>query len=134
MPLAGSCLCGAVQYEVDALASPIGHCHCRTCRKANASAFTSTARVARSGFRFTSGEDKLSAFESTAGKLRRFCSVCGTEVLAEWLNQDAVILRVATLDDDPGARPVVHIWTSHDVPWLMDVDGVARLPEGVKPK
>jgi len=133
MALTGSCLCGAVRYEADQLASPIGHCHCRTCRKANSSAYTSTARVARSAFRFTAGEDKLNAFESTPGKLRRFCSVCGTEVLAEWLNQDVVILRVATLDDDPGVRPVVHIWTSHDLPWLTDEGDVLRLPEGVKP-
>lgn len=133
MPLVGSCLCGSVQYEADQLASPIGHCHCRTCQKANSSAYTSTARVSRSAFRFTAGEDMLSAFESTPGKLRRFCSVCGTEILAEWLNQDSLILRVATLDDDPGVRPVVHIWTSHDLPWLTDEGDVARVPEGVKP-
>ncbi len=132
MALKGSCLCKAVQYEADALASPIGHCHCQTCRKASSSAYTSTARVARSAFRFISGEDRLTAYESTPGKARRHCSVCGTEVLAEWIDQPHVILRVATLDDDPGARPVVHIWTSHDAPWLVDVGDVPRLPEGMK--
>jgi hypothetical protein len=132
MPFAGSCLCKAVRYEVDKFASPIGHCHCQTCRKASASAYTSTARVSRRDFRFLAGEEKLSAFESTPGKLRRFCSGCGTEVLAEWLTQDQVILRVATLDDDPGVRPVVHIWTSHDAAWLTDEGDIVRLPEGVK--
>ncbi len=63
MPLVGGCLCGSVRYEADQLASPIGHCHCRTCRKANANAYTSTARVVRGAFRFTAGEEKLSAFE-----------------------------------------------------------------------
>ena len=38
--------------------------------------------------------------------------------MAEWLDRDHLILRVATLDDDPGAMPSVHIWTSHDVRWL----------------
>lgn len=132
MTLHGSCLCKAVRYEADALASPIGHCHCQTCRKASASAYTSTARVARSAFRFVSGEDNLTAYESTPGKLRRHCSVCGTEVLAEWIDQPHIILRVATLDDDPGTRPAVHIWTSHDAPWLVDAGDVPRLPEGVK--
>ena len=37
--IAGSCLCGAVAYEADALSGPIGHCHCRTCRKAHSAAF-----------------------------------------------------------------------------------------------
>jgi len=131
MALKGSCLCKLVQYEVDALASPIGHCHCQTCRKASASAYTSTARVDRSAFRFISGEDSLTAYESTPGKLRRHCSVCGTEVLAEWVDQPYVILRVATLDEDPGVKPVVRIWTSHDAPWLVEAEDRPRLSEGL---
>lgn len=133
MPLRGSCLCKAVQYEADALASPIGHCHCRTCQKSNASAYTTTARVDRASFRIVTGADRLTAYESTPGKLRRHCSVCGTEVLAEWLAQPQVILRVATLDDDPGVRPVVRIWTSDDVPWLVEDNDVPRLPKGLNP-
>ena len=45
MPFPGSCLCGAVRYEIDGLDMPVGHCHCTTCRKAHASAFTTTAGV-----------------------------------------------------------------------------------------
>lgn len=41
----GSCLCGAIEYEVDQLDMPISHCHCRTCRKAHAAAFAPTAGV-----------------------------------------------------------------------------------------
>lgn len=132
MPFLGSCLCKAVQYEVEVLDTPIGHCHCNTCRKACSSAYTSTARVARDKFRWICGAEKLTAYESTPGKVRRFCSVCGSEILAEWIDQPQLILRVASLDDDPGARPAVHIWTSHDVPWLQDEHALPRLPEGVR--
>lgn len=114
----GSCLCKSTTYEVDSLAGPIGHCHCRTCQKAHAAVFASTARVNRSAFRWTSNTDKLGSFESTPGKLRHFCTQCGSHLMAEWLNRDNVILRVATLDDDPQSKPSLHIWTSHDVPWL----------------
>jgi ADP-ribosyl-[dinitrogen reductase] hydrolase len=127
--LKGSCLCGAVRYEVDQLDSPIGHCHCQTCRKAHASAFATTARVLREHFRWTAGEDRLNAFESSPGKLRRFCSVCGTQMMAEWVAQPQIVLRVPTLDDDPGTRPVVHIWTSHDQPWLVEAGEAARYAE-----
>ena len=44
--------------------------------------------------------------------------MCGSHILAERAGEPHVVLRVATLDDDPTVRPVVHIWTSHDVPWL----------------
>ena len=54
----GSCLCGAIVYEVDQLDMPILHCHCTTCRKAHAAAFTSTAGVNRDHFRWVEGKDK----------------------------------------------------------------------------
>jgi hypothetical protein len=114
----GSCLCGAVAFEVDRLASPIGHCHCRTCRKAHGAAFATTARVERSHFRWVRGAEALRAFESSPGKLRHFCGQCGTHLIAEWIDQPAVILRLGALDDDPGARPAVHIWLGDAVPWL----------------
>ncbi len=43
--------------------------------------------------------------------------------------QPHVILRVATLDDDPGARPEFDIWTSRDVPWLTDDGETPHHPE-----
>ena len=129
MTLQGSCLCGAVRYELDQLDMPIGHCHCETCHKAHAAVYVSTAGVMRGHFRWTAGAEKLSAYESSPGKLRRFCSACGTHLLAERPAQPHVIVRVATLDDDPGVRPTMHIWTSHDAPWLTDDEGLPRYLE-----
>lgn len=122
-------MCGTVRYEVDQLDMPIAHCHCTICRKAHASAFATTAGVLREHFHWKMGEDQLRAFESSSGKLRWFCSICGTHLMAERLGQAHVILRVATLDDDPGCKPVMHIWTSHDVDWLLDPADVPRYSE-----
>ncbi|MCX7067923.1 MAG: hypothetical protein NTW85_09555 [Methylococcales bacterium] len=33
-------------------------------------------------------------------------------------NLPHVIVRVATLDEDPNMTAQQHIWTAHDVPWL----------------
>jgi hypothetical protein len=114
----GSCLCGAVVYEIDRLNGPIFHCHCTTCRKAHAAAFASTAGVKREHFRWLRGEEKLSSFESSPGKRRYFCSVCGSHLVASRDTQVHVVLRVATLDEDPHAGLQAHIWTSHDASWL----------------
>jgi ribosomal protein S18 acetylase RimI-like enzyme len=125
----GSCLCGAIRYEIDDLDGPINHCSCRTCRKAHAAAFTSTAAVDRAHFRWLAGQDKLSSFESSPAKLRYFCSVCGSHLVAERAVQSHVILRVATLDDDPGQKPALAIWRSHEVPWLDYGPGVPGFAE-----
>lgn len=129
MGFKGSCLCGAVRYEIDQLDMPIRHCHCITCRKAHAAYHNTGAGVLREHFRWIQGEDKLTAYESSPGKLRRFCSICGSQVISEKPDQPSIILRVATLDDDPGARPSAHIWTSHSAPWLVDPEDTPSYPE-----
>lgn len=129
MPMKGSCLCRAVRYEVERLDMPIVHCHCATCRKAHASAYATSAGVAREHFRWTAGDETLRAYESSPGKRRHFCPACGTHLMAERDGQAHVILRVATLDEDPGLRPAMHIWMAHDAPWLHDGEDVARYDE-----
>lgn len=59
--LTGSCLCGAVAYEVEAELSAIAHCHCETCRKAHGAAFSSIGAVPKAAFRWTRGQDLLGA-------------------------------------------------------------------------
>lgn len=130
MAVEGSCLCGGVRYEVDELASPIGFCHCLTCQKAHSSACVPTARIEPAHFRWLQGHELLKGFESSPGKIRQFCIQCGSHILAIKDGQDQWILRVATLDGDPDERPAVHIWTSHDVPWLSTAN-LPTFPEGL---
>lgn len=118
--LNGSCACGALRYEVDQLDMPIQNCHCHTCRKTHAAPFAPTAGVLRAHFRWLEGQEQLTSYESSPGKLRHFCARCGSHLMAERPGQPHVIVRVATLDDDPGQRPAAHIWYSHDAAWLQD--------------
>ncbi len=114
----GSCLCVQIQYEVQALASAIQHCSCRSCRKAHAAAFNTAAAVKPEHFKWLSGEHLLKSFESSPGKHRYFCGNCGTHLLKKTDGRETFTLRVATLDDDPGQVPALQIWASHAVPWL----------------
>ncbi|MBA2672234.1 GFA family protein [Ramlibacter sp.] len=125
----GSCLCATVQYEVLKFSAPIDHCSCRMCRKAHAAAFNTAAGVLRQDFRWTAGAQAVKAYESSPGKLRHFCSNCGSQLLSERTGQPMMFLRVATLDEDPGLRPEFRIWKSHEVPWLAYGDLIATYEE-----
>jgi hypothetical protein len=124
----GSCRCGAVSYEITRLDS-LGHCHCVTCRKTHSAAFATTGGVARENFCWLTGEDKLTAYHSSPGKRRFFCSICGSQMVAIRDGSSNVILRAATLDDDPGLRPQRHIWCSQAVPWLVDDGAIPSYAE-----
>ena len=125
----GSCLCGKVAYSSGDLLTPIGLCHCQTCQKAHASANAPTARAPKAEFRWTRGADLVAAYESTPGKNRWFCPHCGTHLMAEWADQDQVILRIGSLDTKLDRRPVVHIWTSHSNPMLEAPPGTPEFAE-----
>jgi hypothetical protein len=130
--LSGSCLCGSVAYEVDAPIGPIVHCHCRTCRKTHGSAFSTVSPVPRDRFRWTRGEDLLGAFESSPGKFRRFCTRCGSHVLADRPAQPNVLLRLGCLDTEIAEKPRVHIWRSEGACWYDPSDQIPELPEGAR--
>lgn len=128
--LSGSCLCGGVRYESRGPAGPLLNCHCETCRKAHGAAFSTTTRVPREGFRWTTGEEILSSYESSPGKRRFFCSRCGSQLIAAWDSEAEIIIRVGSLDTDPGSKPVLQIWTDLKAPWYELDAHLPTIPRG----
>lgn len=129
--LTGSCLCGGVAYEADAELGRIAHCHCPTCRKTHGAAFSSVTAVPREKFRWVRGAELLGSFESSPGKFRRFCTRCGSHVMAERTAQPTVLLRLGCLDTAVGERPQVHIWRSLGASWYDPKKQVDEMPEGL---
>lgn len=116
----GSCLCGAVTYVLTSQPKAAAHCHCTMCRKHHGAAFATHASVPRTDLRYLSGEDLLSAYNSSASIVRRFCSVCGSSI--EWggspTHPDWVSVAVATLDTPIALGPIRHIHLESRVGWL----------------
>ncbi|MEQ1833217.1 MAG: GFA family protein, partial [Candidatus Eisenbacteria bacterium] len=78
--LRGSCLCGAVRYEIAADPLHMYYCHCATCQKATGTAFATNILVPADGFAVVAGRDRLGAFESSPDKRRYFCASCGSPI------------------------------------------------------
>ncbi|HYS81089.1 MAG TPA: GFA family protein, partial [Anaeromyxobacteraceae bacterium] len=81
--LDGSCLCGAVRYQLEGELGPIVCCHCSMCRKAQGTAFATNAPVEAARFHITRGEQALRAYPSSPGKWRCFCSICGSPLFSK---------------------------------------------------
>src|SRR5688500_20197942 len=71
--LKGTCLCGAVRYEVRGPVSHVTHCHCAMCRKAHGASFGSYGRVERRDFVVLSGAADIASYRSSPHVHRSFC-------------------------------------------------------------
>ncbi len=127
----GSCLCGGIQFEADSVPL-ITTCHCSKCRKTRGSAFSVTACVPITQFRFLRGEDLIQAHQPSTGTYaNRFCRSCGSN--APWVNVERklVLVPAGLLDDDPGVRPALHMFVGSKAPWWEIADGARQFEEWV---
>ena len=126
--LAGSCLCGAVRYEVADAFEYALICHCSNCRRATGSAFKPFGGIPRDRLRLTQGAENLLIF-GDATTHDAHCRSCGSLLYS--LVRDASYLHVTygTLIDPPTLRPQKHIFVGSRAPWLEITDDLPQSDE-----
>ena len=126
----GSCLCGAIRYEISGPFDEMHHCHCSMCRKAHGAAFSTFARVSRASLRFLAGTEQLRHFRSSPPVQRSFCGGCGSSLLFQFdALPEVVWVAAGTLDDDPAMRPQAHIYVASKAPWFEITDDLPQHAE-----
>jgi hypothetical protein len=131
MMVRGSCLCGAVRFELHGRPGPIAYCHCSLCQRASGSAFAINAPVRSEHLRWVAGRDAVTEYESSPGELRAFCSTCGSPVYRRRKGEpDSWRIRLGTLDGDPERRPLAHFWVSAKAAWFEISDDLPQYPRG----
>jgi hypothetical protein len=130
----GSCLCRSVRYEVTGPIGDFGYCHCTSCRKASGSAHAANAPIASEDFRLLSGADTLREYESSPGKVRVFCSRCGSPIYAVLRARPEVLrIRLGSLDTPLDASPKAHTWVSDKAPWEPIEGDLPQFPQWAAP-
>ena len=77
-------------------------------------------------------EDLLTSFKSSPSKIRYFCSKCGAHIYAYVEGQDEYVLYLGTLDDDPGQKPIRHIFVSEKASWYSIDDQLPQFDQWPK--
>lgn len=125
MAMTGSCLCGAVRYEITGSFKSMGNCHCSMCRKSHGAAFATRGLINPDQFRWTSGEASVQGYDSSPGTRRCFCRTCGSALVSMHAGTVGEVV-VGTLDDDPGMRPREHIFVGSKAPWHEITDALPQ--------
>ncbi len=128
----GSCLCGGVKYQINGMLTQARNCHCSMCRKAQGAAFRSRASANVSEFEWIQGEHLVTFYESSPGNHRGFCRVCGSPIVSKFAGTSYYGVALGTLDDDPSARPELHVHVESKATWFMITDDLPQFPVGPK--
>ena len=101
----GSCHCGAVRFQIDAVLGELTTCDCSLCVKRNAV----MAKVPEAALTVLAGEEALTLYQWNTGRARHyFCRICGIYVFhRKRAAPDHFGVNVFCLDGfDPATLPV----------------------------
>jgi hypothetical protein len=86
--------------------------------------------VERDAFVLLAGQDVLREYESSPGKLRAFCSNCGSPIYAYLTaSPDVLRIRLGSLDTPFRKQPRAHTWVSDKAEWEPIEDSLPQFPE-----
>lgn len=117
----GSCVCGAVRFEVTAPFKAFQYCHCSRCRKKSGTAHVANVFVALDQFRWQQGEELVRRFELPDAKYwcSGFCTQCGSSM--PWLSKTGKswIVPAGAFDDDVPERPARNVYFASRASWYV---------------
>ena len=120
----GSCLCGAVRFEVEGELAEPDACHCSQCRRWSGHFWAST-NVPREAFTLP-GEDKVAWYQSSERIRRGFCASCGSVLFwgpADW---DKIAVAMGAFDLPTGTHLEKHIFVASMGEYYEIADGVPQ--------
>lgn len=125
----GTCLCGALHYEVNAAFDSTVHCHCSMCRKHHGSMFATFACAPLMSFRWKSGEQQVAKFQSSEQGIRSFCKTCGSVAPALIESLDQAVCPAGNLLDADVLKPQSHFFAASKPGWYAITDTLPQFEE-----
>lgn len=131
----GSCLCGAVAFEVTGQPMFMQSCHCQRCRRARGAAHGTHIFYRMEQFRWTRGTQVLGEYKVPEARFFTvsFCRQCGSAVPKISSERGLAVIPAGGLDTDPQMRPQRHIFVNYKAPWFEITDDLPQFLEGPPP-
>src|SRR5687767_13757072 len=122
----GSCVCGAVAFELNPPYRFFQYCHCTRCRKRTGSIHAANLAVLVDQFAWVRGEEHVARFElpNATSWCNGFCKQCGSGLPWQTRNGRAVVVPAGALDDDPIERPVRNVWMGSRAAWEVEASSL----------
>ena len=121
----GSCLCGAVAFEVHGPLRPVIACHCLQCRKQTGTYMSATAAL-DTDLKMTESRG-LKWYQSSDAARRGFCQECGSVLFWKGEGRDYTSIAAGSIDGPTGAPLEGHIFCESAGDYYEIAGGAYRL-------
>ena len=123
--LKGSCLCGAVSYEVLTAFDQLFLCSCTQCRQITGSAFASNLFVSADGFNWLSGESDIEIYKVPGRDISQsFCPICGSGVPWSTGDKSKMAIPAGSLHGEPEVANRLRIFAAEQPSWSSDLEQI----------
>ncbi len=120
----GSCLCGAVSFEISGNLPAPSACHCTQCRK-HSGHFEASVDILRIALKVF-GEEKVTWYHTN--KVRRgFCSTCGSSLFWDPIGKDWTAVAMGAFDTPTNTKIEKHIFVANKGDYYDLVDGLPQI-------
>jgi hypothetical protein len=132
-PLAGSCGCGAVRFEISEPLLGAVYCHCTRCQKRTGTAYQASALAAPGSVTVMQGAEHLRDWHPGSNLAKTYCGKCGAHVFARDPETGLIpVVRMSAIDGDPGVRPRARQYVAYHPAWApIPDDGLPRFDEAM---
>ena len=115
----GSCLCGAVRYEITGPIDRTSNCWCTMCQKQHGAASGPYANVASASVHILQGENAITRYASSRGVERCFCKVCGSNLTWQHLDhRERIGVTLGTFDTPYDGKVTHDLYIGSKPGWL----------------
>lgn len=116
----GSCLCGAITFEVKENLPHGDACHCVDCRKWTGH-FLASSDVKKDSLSIK-GEENLTWYASSEKVERGFCARCGSSLFWKPLHKDWIGIALGAIDQKTETKIGLHIYTTQKADYYQISD------------
>ncbi len=120
----GSCLCGAVRFEVTGALPQPSACHCTICRK-HTGHFEAGTDVPRSTVTIK-GSENLTWYHSSEKVRRGFCTTCGSSLFFDPIQRDWIGIAMGAFDGPTNTKLAKHIFVANKGDYYDIADGIPQ--------
>lgn len=114
----GSCLCGAVRFEILGEFERFYLCHCEHCRKDTGSAHSANLFSSTAALTWLCGADRVTQFNLPSTRHgKSFCSTCGSALPDVQMNGALLVVPAGSLNSAVRLRPDAHLFVSSRAGW-----------------